>query len=213
MFLPPFKIIIKPGWCGLVGWALACGPIGCQFDSPSGHMPGLQARSPFGGMQEAADWCFSRTSMFLSLSFSSLSLSLKYNENKSLKIKELNSFPFPQSKPASLLKVPISVSVPFYFWFSRLETWPCPRHHLLPPPMHMSFNKQLWTVQCAKRCAGDSPCLWVHPKHHMSVSGHPHLSPRSPQQSPSWFLGWSCTVLIPSPLCNKSALALKSENL
>ena len=27
---------------------------GCWFDSQSGHMPGLQARSPAGGAQEAA---------------------------------------------------------------------------------------------------------------------------------------------------------------
>ena len=32
---------------------LVCEPTGCWFDSQSGHMPGLQARSPDGGVQEA----------------------------------------------------------------------------------------------------------------------------------------------------------------
>ena len=42
-------------------------PKGCWFDSLSGHMPGLRVRSPAGGMQEAANWCFSHTLMFLFL--------------------------------------------------------------------------------------------------------------------------------------------------
>ena len=48
-----------PGWCGSVDWALACKPKGRWFNSQSGHMPGLQARSPVGGAWEAAtQWCF-----------------------------------------------------------------------------------------------------------------------------------------------------------
>ena len=31
----------NPGWCGSVDWVLACEPNGHQFDSQSGHMPGL----------------------------------------------------------------------------------------------------------------------------------------------------------------------------
>ena len=47
---------------------------GCRLDSQSGHMPGLQARSPFGSVQEATNLCFStnvcfsHTLMFLFLS-------------------------------------------------------------------------------------------------------------------------------------------------
>ena len=33
--------VFSPGWCGLVGWTLACKQKGHQFDSQSGHMPGL----------------------------------------------------------------------------------------------------------------------------------------------------------------------------
>ena len=49
----------SPGWCISVDW-VACEPMGHWFDSKSGHMPGLQARSPVGGAQEASThWCFS----------------------------------------------------------------------------------------------------------------------------------------------------------
>ena len=72
------------GWCSSMDWAWACEPKGHWFDSQSGHMPGLQARSPIGGMQEATThWCFSP-----SLS-PSLPLSLKTNKYKILK-KEKN---------------------------------------------------------------------------------------------------------------------------
>ena len=39
---------------GVAQW-IECGPQtkGLQFNSQSGHMPGLQARSPAGGMWEA----------------------------------------------------------------------------------------------------------------------------------------------------------------
>ena len=64
-----------PGWCSSVDWAPACRPKGCQFDSQSGHMPGLQARSPVGGTQEAT------THWFFSPSLSpSLPLSLKISK-------------------------------------------------------------------------------------------------------------------------------------
>ena len=47
-------------WCGSVNWAPACEPEGCRVESQSGHMPGLHARSPVGGTQEATTyWCFS----------------------------------------------------------------------------------------------------------------------------------------------------------
>ena len=35
-----------PSWCGSVDGVLACEPKGRWFDFHSGHMPGLQARSP-----------------------------------------------------------------------------------------------------------------------------------------------------------------------
>ena len=47
-------------------------------------MPGLQAGSPFGDVQEGTNQCFSHTSMFLSLP-SSLPFSQKINKNKNLK--------------------------------------------------------------------------------------------------------------------------------
>ena len=56
-----FKVAgLSPGWCGSVDWMLACEPKGHQFDPQSGHMPGLWARSPVGGMWEATTyWCSS----------------------------------------------------------------------------------------------------------------------------------------------------------
>ena len=67
------------GWCGSVDWTWACKPKGCWCDSQSGHMPGLQARSPVEGAWEATThWCFS------SSLFPSFPLSLKINKMKSL---------------------------------------------------------------------------------------------------------------------------------
>ena len=45
---------ISPGWCGSEDRVPACQPKGRRFNSQSGHMPGLQARSPVGDAQEAA---------------------------------------------------------------------------------------------------------------------------------------------------------------
>ena len=77
------KIVYIPGWCGSVGWALDYELKGCWFNSQSGHMPGLWARSWFGGGQEATDGWFSCTLLFFYTSFF-LSLSLK-NEMSSLR--------------------------------------------------------------------------------------------------------------------------------
>ena len=41
-----------PGWCGSVDWEPACEPMSHQPDSQLGHMPGLWARSPVGGMPD-----------------------------------------------------------------------------------------------------------------------------------------------------------------
>ena len=64
------KHIPCPGWCGSVDLVLAYEPEpnGRQFDSQSGHMLGLQARSPVGGVQEATNWCISHIDVSLSLS-------------------------------------------------------------------------------------------------------------------------------------------------
>ena len=71
----------RPGWCGSVDWD--CEPGGHQFNSQSGHMPGLWARSLVGGMWEATThWCFSPTI--------SPSLLLSKNTIKSLKKKGYN---------------------------------------------------------------------------------------------------------------------------
>ena len=63
-----------PGWCGSVDWVPACKPKGCRFNSQSGHMPGLQARSAVGQHVRGK-----HTLMFLSLSLS-LPHSLKINK-------------------------------------------------------------------------------------------------------------------------------------
>ena len=60
---------ISPGWCGSVDWVPVCKPKGCQFDSLSGHMPGLWARSPARSMREATSWYISHTLMFSSCLF------------------------------------------------------------------------------------------------------------------------------------------------
>ena len=44
------KTKASPDGYGLVGWMLSCKLKGCRFDSRSGHMSGLWARSPVGGM-------------------------------------------------------------------------------------------------------------------------------------------------------------------
>ena len=82
------KVWLSPGWCGSVDWVPDCKPKGCRLDSQSGHMPGLQARSPLGGLREATDQRLSHTLMFLSLSFS---LSSPLSLNKSIKSKKINS--------------------------------------------------------------------------------------------------------------------------
>ena len=79
----------SPGWCGSVDWAPACEPKDRWLDSLSGHMPGLQARAPVGGVQEATDWCFLTHRCFSPILSPSLTLSLKINKylknkNKSL---------------------------------------------------------------------------------------------------------------------------------
>ena len=65
------KLQISPGWCGSVDWAPAYESKGPQFGFQSGHMPGLQARSPEAGHARG-----NHTLMFLSLS-PSLPFSLK----------------------------------------------------------------------------------------------------------------------------------------
>ena len=57
-FLVNQKTDFCPAWYGSVDWAMACKPKGRWFDSQSGHVPGLQARSPAVGVQEASTHCF-----------------------------------------------------------------------------------------------------------------------------------------------------------
>ena len=87
-FEEDIKMMISPGWCGLVDRVLACKPKGCSFDSQPGHMPGLQAGPPMGGAREATTQrCFSP-----SLS-PSCPLSLKITKSiKSLKKRMINLF-------------------------------------------------------------------------------------------------------------------------
>ena len=80
------KSLLRPDWCGSVGWVLSHEPKGLWFYSQSGHMPGLQF-VPVGGEREATNQSFTRGLwMFLSLS-SSLLLFLK------IKIKSLKNPP------------------------------------------------------------------------------------------------------------------------
>ena len=65
---PPLLKTDSPGWCGSVDRAPACGPKDRWFDSQSGHMPGLWARSLVWGHVRG-----NHTLLFLSLSFSLLS--------------------------------------------------------------------------------------------------------------------------------------------
>ena len=48
--LPPIERYYSPGWCGSLGWASSPRMKIYQFNSRSGHVPGLQARSPNGDM-------------------------------------------------------------------------------------------------------------------------------------------------------------------
>ena len=59
-----------PGWCGSADSVMACKQKGRRFNSQSGHMPGLWARSLVGGVREATNPCISHTLMSLSLPFS-----------------------------------------------------------------------------------------------------------------------------------------------
>ena len=62
------ELVYSPGWRGSVDWALVWEPKGHWFDSQSGHMPGLQAKSSVWELMRG-----NHTLMFLSLSFSLLS--------------------------------------------------------------------------------------------------------------------------------------------
>ena len=55
-----------PGQVAQLIGVLSCTPEGCGFDSPLGHMSRFDPWS--GRVWGAADWCFSLTSMVLSLS-------------------------------------------------------------------------------------------------------------------------------------------------
>ena len=60
-------------WCGSVDWAQVCQLKGHRFNSQSGHMPGLQARSPVRGMWEATNQCIFHELIFpIPLPFPSL---------------------------------------------------------------------------------------------------------------------------------------------
>ena len=62
----------SPVWCGSVDWVLACEPKGRWFNSQSGHMPGLRARPPLGGVQEATTHWYFSPSLPISLKISKI---------------------------------------------------------------------------------------------------------------------------------------------
>ena len=72
-----------PGWCSSVDWALTCKPKGPWFDSQSGHMPGLWARSP------VRDACERQPHIAVSLPFS---LPSPLSKNKILKKEKSEGF-------------------------------------------------------------------------------------------------------------------------
>lgn len=125
--------------------------------------------------------------------------------------KEQTSSPFLQSKPALLLEFPISVSGTILRPAVQARR-SCPWHYLLLSPTHRVIQQTHMDPQ--------APCCWVSLQTPLSPSRPPRLcfrtplSPRSPQQSPSRSsCSWSCSCLISSPLCSKSALSLKSGHL
>ena len=109
------------GWCGSVDWVPACEPKGHGFDSQSGHMPGLGARSPDGGVWKATThWCFS------------LSFSLTFSKNLINKIpKKSSQLKRPQELPVGYYKdtfrSPHNVNaLPrkiFFFWIIVFSIW------------------------------------------------------------------------------------------
>ena len=50
-----YTLSMGPAWCGSVGWVSSWEPKGRWFNSWSGHMPGLWARSLAGGVREATN--------------------------------------------------------------------------------------------------------------------------------------------------------------
>ena len=110
-----FNIWFCPYWCGSVGWVLSCKLKGHWFNSWWVHVPGLWVRSLVGGIQKAADHCFSLTSMSLSLS-SSLPLSLKINKWNLKKYLILNCCPSVSGSPTLTLPRPFSCWISGVMW-------------------------------------------------------------------------------------------------
>ena len=180
------KKFLFPGWCGSVDWVpLACEPKGCWFDSQSGHMPGLWARSLVGGMQEATDGCFSRTLMFFYLflpPFSSLKINKIFKNkinNKKFSLKMIRK----QTWNSWLAQDPSHLSVtagttclePFWwFWIlrsfqSRTRLQPCLHHHHRVCAIHC--QRHLITSETLLNRAADiendfNMCLWKFIKLH-----------------------------------------------
>ncbi|KAF6125441.1 hypothetical protein HJG60_009884 [Phyllostomus discolor] len=67
LYLPPLKTL--SALAGVAQWIecrLACKPKGLGLDPQSGHMPGLQARSPVGDVRGTTNQCISHVLMFVS---------------------------------------------------------------------------------------------------------------------------------------------------
>ena len=112
----------------------ACEPQGCQFDSQSGHTPGLLVRSPVGGAQEAnTNWCF------LLPSFPSLKIN-KYFKNNKVHIPELYLLgPYNSNDSDTQSKLWISCSLGFVCCYSHLCTqlpWLHCRHFYYTTILH-----------------------------------------------------------------------------
>ena len=73
-FLSNFLVNLKlfcPDCCGSVSWTSSHKPKGPQFGSQSGHIPGLRAKFPVGGVQEATNLFLSHIDVSLPLFLSS----------------------------------------------------------------------------------------------------------------------------------------------
>nr|KAF6296174.1 hypothetical protein mMyoMyo1_009240 [Myotis myotis] len=80
---------------GSVARASACARKGLRFDSGQGHMPGLQARSPVGGMQEAAN----QFSLIIDVYISPFSFLSEINYIYKISLKE--TFPYVVARRAA----------------------------------------------------------------------------------------------------------------
>ena len=164
----------SPGWCGSVDWVLTCEPKGHGFNSQSGHMPGLQARSPEKGMWQATTQrCFSP-----SLS-PSLPLSLKINSlfflMSSFSILIHCSFP-------SLIPISFPLFFIYYLWSNShnisLSLSVSPSLSLSPPllkPLTLRSLRLIHLPTSSQNCPSDQSNKSLYPRNFWAGSKRERL--------------------------------------